>query len=106
MVEILKQNQYVPMSVAKQVAMIYAGINGYLDEVAIEKINQYESELMEYLDANNQSILNTVADSGKLDEATESELKKALETFTKTFVVDSGKLNEATESKLKKALIK
>ena len=73
------------MSVANQVSMLYAGVNGYLDEIEIDSINQYESKLKEYLSANNQSTLDTIASSGKLDETTESELKKSLETFTKTF---------------------
>ena len=85
MVEILKQNQYVPMSVANQIAIIYAGINGYLDNVGIENINKYEKELIEYLAANNQSTLDNILSSGKLDDDSEKELKSALDTFTKTF---------------------
>ena len=85
MVEILKQNQYVPMSVANQIAIIYAGINGYLDNVGIENISKYEKELIEYLAANNQSTLDNILSSGKLDDDSEKELKSALDTFTKTF---------------------
>ena len=85
MVEILKQNQYVPMSVSNQIAIIYAGINGFLDNVGIENISKYEKELVEYLEANNQSTLDKIASSGKLDESNEQELKSALDTFTKTF---------------------
>ena len=85
MVEILKQNQYVPMSVANQIAIIYAGINGYLDNVGIENINKYEKELIEFLSTNNQSTLDNILSSGKLDDDNEKELKSALDTFTKTF---------------------
>jgi F-type H+-transporting ATPase subunit alpha len=85
MVEILKQNQYVPMSVSNQIAIIYAGINGFLDNVGIENISKYEKELVEYLEANNQSTLDKIASSGKLDESNEKELKSALDAFTKTF---------------------
>ena len=85
MVEILKQNQYVPMSVSNQIAIIYAGINGFLDNVGIENISKYEKELVEYLEANNQSTLDKIASSGKLDESNEQELKSALDSFTKTF---------------------
>ena len=85
MVEILKQNQYVPMSVSNQIAIIYAGINGFLDNVGIENISKYEKELVEYLEANNQSTLDKIASSGKLDESIEQELKSALDAFTKTF---------------------
>ena len=85
MVEILKQNQYVPMSVSNQIAIIYAGINGFLDNVGIENISKYEKELVEYLEANNQNTLDKIASSGKLDESNEQELKSALDAFTKTF---------------------
>ena len=85
MVEILKQNQYVPMSVINQITILYAGINGYLDNVRIENINKYEKELIEYLSANNQSTLDSILSSGKLDDNSEKELKSALDTFTKTF---------------------
>ena len=85
MVEILKQNQYVPMSIANQIAIIFAGINGYLDNVALDKINQYETELTEYLSTNNQNTLDAIIKSGKLDEQNEKELKKAMESFSNTF---------------------
>ena len=85
MVEILKQNQYVPMSVINQITILYAGINGYLDNVRIKNINKYEKELIEYLSANNQSTLDSILSSGKLDDNSEKELKSALDTFTKTF---------------------
>ena len=85
MVEILKQNQYVPMSVSNQIAIIYASVNGYLDDVAIENINKYESELMEFLAANNQSTLDTITSTGKLDDEAKKDLDKALESFSKTF---------------------
>ena len=85
MVEILKQNQYVPMSVANQVAIIYASVNGYLDNVEIDQINKYESDLVEYLSANNQSTLDTIIKSGELDDKNKGELNKALEAFSNTF---------------------
>ena len=85
MVEILKQNQYVPMSVANQVAIIYASVNGYLDNVEIDQINKYESDLVEYLTANNQSTLDSIIASGKLDDKNKDELNKALEAFSNTF---------------------
>ena len=85
MVEILKQNQYVPMSVANQISILYAGVKGYLDNVEIENINNYEKELVEYLSANNQEMLDNISSSGKLDDASEKDLQSALDSFTKTF---------------------
>ena len=85
MVEILKQNQYVPMSVAQQVAIIFASVNGYLDNVNHDKISEYESGLMDYLSANNQKTLDVIVADGKIDEGTEKELNKALESYSSTF---------------------
>jgi len=86
MVEILKQNQYVPMSIAQQVAIIYAGTKGYLDNIEIDKVAAYENALMEYLAANNQNILDEITASGKIDEENEKALQGALDSFTKTFI--------------------
>ena len=85
MVELLKQNQYVPMSISNQIAIIYAGINGFLDDIKIERVGEYEKNLIEYLNTNNQKILDSITESGKLDEANESDLKIALENFSNTF---------------------
>ena len=85
MVEILKQNQYVPMSVSQQVAIIYAGVNGYMDKIDLAKIGEYESGLMDYLSANSQAVLDSITSAGKIDEDTEKELKSALESYSSTF---------------------
>ena len=85
MVEILKQNQYVPMSVAQQVAIIFAGVNGYMDNVDLAKIGDYESGLMDYLSANHQEVLDSISNAGKMDEKTETSLKSALENYSNTF---------------------
>ena len=73
------------MSIDNQIAIIFAGINGYLDNIALDKINQYETELTEYLSTNNQNTLDAIIKSGKLDEKNEKELKKAIESFSNTF---------------------
>ena len=85
MVEILKQNQYVPMHVTAQIAILYAGIKGHLDDIDLSQINKYEQELSQYLETNNQSILDSIIETGKLDEQNEGKLKKALEAFSNTF---------------------
>ena len=85
MVEILKQNQYSPMLVEEQVAIIYAGINGYLDDIALEKVGDFEKGLLEYLDANSRELLDEIRTSGKLDDKTETQLKKSIDNFKKGF---------------------
>jgi len=85
MVEILKQNQYVPMSFEKQVLIIYAGLNGYLDEISLDKIAQFELDFLEHVAVNNQSIFDDIKNSGKLKEKNEEGLKNVLAEFVKTF---------------------
>ena len=85
MVEILKQNQYSPMLVEEQVAIIYAGINGYMDDIALEKVGDFEKGLLEYLDANSQDLLDAIRTFGKLKEKSEDSLKKSIENFKKGF---------------------
>ena len=85
MVEILKQNQYVPMSVEKQVVIIYAGLNGYLDTITLDKVSQFESEFLEFVAINKQSIFDDIKASNKLEEKNEEELKSILDDFIKTF---------------------
>ena len=85
MVEILKQNQYVPMSVEKQVVIIYAGLNGYLDTISLDTVSQFESEFLEFVAINKQSIFDDIKTSNKLEEKNEEELKNILDDFIKTF---------------------
>ena len=85
MVEILKQNQYVPMSTEKQVIIIYAGLNGYLDDVDLSKVSEFETQLLEYTETNKPDILDGIKQSGKLEEDNEANLKSMLENFSKQF---------------------
>jgi len=86
MVEILKQKQYVPMSVENQVIIIFAGVNGYMDDIAIDQVIDYEGSLIEYLTANKMEMIESISTSGKIEEDTEAELKKAITDFNKTFI--------------------
>ena len=88
MVEILKQKQYVPMPVEKQVAIIFAGSEGYLDDIAPEKVVDFESGLLEYVETNFASALEEIRQTGKMSDETKSALKKATEEFKTGFVLD------------------
>jgi len=79
--EILKQGQYVPMDVEQQVAIIYAVINGYLDDVAVENIGNWEAKFHEYLDTQRGSVLEKIKTEKALTEEVEKELKSAIEDF-------------------------
>ena len=83
--EILKQDQYKPVPVAEQVAIIHATIEGYLDELPLKKIRQFESEYLEFLRANNAEQLAAVSETGALDDDTATALKTAAADFVKTF---------------------
>tara|TARA_B100000945_G_scaffold276094_1_gene240469 strand:+ start:80 stop:1606 length:1527 start_codon:yes stop_codon:yes gene_type:complete len=88
MVEILKQNQYVPMNIDKQVAIIYAGSKGYLDDLEIEKVLEFESGLFEYLDANAPSALSSITMEGLISDETEKLLDKAINDYKQAYITE------------------
>ena len=79
--ELLKQPQYSPLTLAQQVTVLYMGVNGYLDEVPVEKLGEMEKAFHEFMAANNASILDTIMTTGELDEDTENSLKSAVDEF-------------------------
>ena len=85
MVEILKQGQYVPVSVENQVAIIFAASKGYLDEVPADKVSEYESGLLDYLEANNGDDLKALATEGVISDGMAASLEKSIADFTKGF---------------------
>jgi F-type H+-transporting ATPase subunit alpha len=85
MVEILKQPQFHPQHVVDQVLIIYAGANGYLDQVKIDMVKDYEARLLSYVNASHQSFRDGLVESRTLDEATEAELKRILQEFTEAY---------------------
>jgi len=82
MVEILKQDQYVPMSVEKQVSIIFAAGNGHLDDVAIEDVAQWEIDFHAFMAEKHAGVLHAIAESGKLEDDTVEHLTGAIEEFT------------------------
>ena len=87
MVEILKQGQYVPMKVENQVAVIFAVSKGYLDEVPVEKVSEYELGLFDYLEANNKKDLESLSLEGVISDEMSKSLEKSISNFTKGFSV-------------------
>jgi|TARA_B110000495_G_scaffold156759_1_gene140327 F-type H+-transporting ATPase subunit alpha len=87
MVEILKQGQYVPMKVENQVAIIFAVSKGYLDEVPVEKVSEYELGLFDYLEANNKKDLKSLSLEGVISDEMSKSLEKSISDFTKGFSV-------------------
>ena len=90
LVELLKQKQYSPLSVEKQIAIIYAGTNGYLDDLQVSQIAAFESGLHDYLDRQGEGgVLEQIRTKKKLDDDTTAALKAAISEFKKRFVATS-----------------
>ncbi len=81
MVEILKQNQYVPMDVEKQIAIIFAGTKGHLDEIAADKVADFEKGLFDYLEANNAAELQAIRNEGMISEDVGTKLEEAVTAY-------------------------
>ena len=93
--ELLRQPQYSPMPVEKQVVSIWAGTNGKLDKVPVEDVLRFERELHDYL-ARNTKILDTLRETNVLDDDTKAELEKAVDAFSQEFQTGDGRsLNAA-----------
>jgi F-type H+-transporting ATPase subunit alpha len=88
LMEMLKQPQYMPLPVEKQVAIIYVGTNGYLDEYPPSAINSFEEQFFVFLENKHADILKSIAESGVLESDTEKALKDAIDEFKKIFVVE------------------
>ena len=85
MVEILKQNQYAPMTVERQIAIIFAASKGHLDDIEIEKVSEFESNLFDYLEANASDQLSLIKESGDLSDDTSESLDKLISDFKNSF---------------------
>jgi F-type H+-transporting ATPase subunit alpha len=85
LVEILKQGQYVPLAVEKQIVIIYAATKGYVDKLALGQMVAYEKGLYDFIEKKYPAIYETLRTKKQLDDATEGTLKKALEEFSTAF---------------------
>jgi F-type H+-transporting ATPase subunit alpha len=85
LVEILKQPQYQPLAVEKQVAIIYAATKGFLDPVAIEDVRRYEEDLYRFLETRHPAVLSSVAEKKILDDDVKGALEAALKEFGQQF---------------------
>jgi len=87
LVEILKQDQYVPLSAAKQVAVVYAATNGYVDHLPESVLKKYETELFRFLDNRHADLFTEIDEKKQLDDDLKAKLDAALETFKQEFTV-------------------
>ena len=86
LVEVLKQPQYQPLGVEKQVIIIYAATNGYLDVVPVERLRDYEVELFKFLDTRRAQLLQAVAEKKELNDQIKTDLNQALKEFSDQFM--------------------
>jgi F-type H+-transporting ATPase subunit alpha len=83
--EILKQDQYAPLSVEKQVLSIYVATSGQMDSVPVSEVRRFESELLQFVETNHGSILKSIREKKALDDGIRAEIKKAVEAFKERF---------------------
>ncbi|MEP7324554.1 MAG: F0F1 ATP synthase subunit alpha [Gemmatimonadota bacterium] len=87
-VEVLKQPQYAPVPVERQVAIIYAVTNGHLDDIDVKQIRKWEQDFLSYLDSVHPDILNGIRTKKALDDELSNKLKAAISTFKSMFVAE------------------
>ncbi len=85
LVEILKQPQYVPMPAEKQVMILFAGTFGYLDEVPVESVAEYEKQMLEFMGSKHPDLLKEIKEKGIISEELDGKMKKALDQFKGMF---------------------
>jgi F-type H+-transporting ATPase subunit alpha len=83
--ELLKQPQFSPLKMEEQVCVIYAGVNGYLDAIPVNRVRAFEQGLLSLLHTQQSQILEDIRASGDLNEATAAKLKSTVDGFAKTF---------------------
>jgi F-type H+-transporting ATPase subunit alpha len=85
LVEILKQPQYQPMAAEKQVAILFAGTYGYLDEWPVESVSVFETQMLEFMEKQHGDLLKEIKEKNVISEDLEGKLKKALDEFKTMF---------------------
>jgi F-type H+/Na+-transporting ATPase subunit alpha len=81
----LKQPQFSPLKVEEQVVVIYAGVNGYLDPIKVSDVQRFEAELLRYMRAEHQDILELIRDQKEITKETGEKLKATVDKFARDF---------------------
>lgn len=89
--ELLKQLQYNPLTMEKQVLVIFAGTNGYLDNIEVSHVGFYEKQMLNFFEATHKKLLDQIATGKKLSNELQAEIKKALDDFAKRFEPNASK---------------
>jgi F-type H+-transporting ATPase subunit alpha len=91
MVELLKQDQYEPLPVERQVVSIWSGSNGFLDGVPVADVRRFERELLDFMESSHPEILEHIRDKGTLPDDVEAQLREAVTEFSRRFRTSEGK---------------
>jgi F-type H+-transporting ATPase subunit alpha len=83
--ELLKQPQFSPLKTEEQVAVIYAGVNGYLDALPVTRVREFEDGLLRSLRGEHVAILDSIREKRELTKETEAQLKSVVEAYAKSF---------------------
>ena len=83
--ELLKQGQFAPLKTEEQVAIIYAGVNGYLDQLEVSQVGTFEAGLLAHMRGDSQELLDTIRDEGAISDDSAEKLKAAVDAFAKSF---------------------
>ena len=83
--ELLKQPQFSPLKMEEQAVVIYAGVNGYLDPIPVDRVRAFEDGLLNLLRSKNADILEDIRKTGDLTDATAAKLKSAVDAYGKSF---------------------
>src|SRR5438067_9261992 len=86
LVEVLKQNQFSPLPFSKQILIIFAGTNGYLDDLAIDQLRDFEGELYKYVETSNPGLLRSIMEKKILDDNVKAEMNKVIKECKETFM--------------------
>ncbi len=88
LVEILKQDQYKPLAFSKQIMIIFAGTNGYLDDLEVDQVRAFSEELNKYVESMNPKLLEAIMQKKTIDDALKADIEKMLKEFKGRFVAD------------------
>jgi F-type H+-transporting ATPase subunit alpha len=98
LVELLKQPQYSPLPVERQVVSVWAGTGGYLDDVPVDDVRRFESEFLDYLQRSHEGVYASIRETGQLGDDTATTLKDAVEEFRRGFEIGGGEMLVSDES--------
>jgi F-type H+-transporting ATPase subunit alpha len=103
LVEVLKQDQFAPFSVEKQVLSLFVATSGTIDNVPVDQVRKFESEFIQFVENNHGGILKSIAKKQALDDEIKADIKKAVDAFKEQFMASIKDAAPATGEKDAKA---